>query len=125
MGIIKEFKCPSCHKTWRISVGHGRAHSTLKRVLGAFPPDIRKKIGEDAQKDPDPLFLFNYRASLCQQCQDILEVPVLDFIEPRQSYISPCPKCGGRTDIVEDERSVSCPRCRQAVLTVQETGHWD
>ena len=108
MGIIKEFKCPSCHKTWRISVGHGRAHSTLKRVLGAFPPDIRKKIGEDAQKDPDPLFLFNYRASLCQQC-----------------YISPCPKCGGRTDIVEDERSVSCPRCRQAVLTVQETGHWD
>ena len=125
MGLIKEFRCPSCRKEWKISTGHGRNHATLKRVLGAFPSDTRQRILTDVKKDSEPLFLFQYHTAVCHPCRSLVSVPVLRFLETGQTFKGKCPVCGGELEIPEDDSHILCPQCQKQSLTVQEIGHWD
>ena len=47
MGIIKEYKCSSCRKTWKLFTGHGMKHSTLNHILDIFPADLQVEILKD------------------------------------------------------------------------------
>lgn len=125
MGIIREFRCPSCHKTWRLSIGHGMVHGMLTRVLKIFPSDIQKKISEDIGSEEAPLFRFNYKIGACHQCKNMVAVPVFELIEQGQVYTAPCPKCGGEVTIEQESSSVLCPLCQDETLSVQDMGHWD
>lgn len=125
MGLIKEFRCSSCCKTWKIFTGHGKNHGILNQVLGAFPSDMKKEIIADIKGDLEPLFLFNYQTAVCHQCQSLSSVPVLRFLETEQSYMGKCPLCGGEAKILEDDSHILCPQCQKESLSVQEVGHWD
>ena len=94
MGKIREFTCPSCQKSWRINVGHGLRHATLENVIQAFPPEIQQKIKETAAKEQLPLFEFHYSAALCAQCQAVVSVPVIRFLQTGKQYTGVCPDCG-------------------------------
>lgn len=127
MGIIQEYKCPACRKTWRLFVGHGMNHNTLDHVLEAFPANIRHKVleTEGSSKNLDSLFLFNYRPAVCRQCQDIVAIPVLRFPESGHLYISECPECGNTPELLEESVNAFCPKCLKQNLSYKETGHWD
>lgn len=124
MGVVREYRCPSCEKTWKLWIGHGMKHGMLGRVMEAFPADIQKKILEGAGREL-PLFSFNYEASVCGHCGSVVAVPVLRLIESGQTYVGRCPECGGEAEPLGESARISCPGCRQAVLQVQDTGHWD
>ncbi len=125
MGIVQEYRCPSCRKTWKIFAGHGRVHCALSRVLLAFPADIQAKIREDIRQEQEPLFQFHYRPASCRQCQNIVAIPVLRFLENGHTYSTQCPECGGVPEILEEGAQTACPICQKEKLIFKETGHWD
>ncbi len=125
MGIMKEIRCPSCHRDWKAAVGHGRMHGKLDRAVEAFPEELQRKIRMDAGLGDEPLFLFNYRLAVCPECKDIVAVPFLRFLETGWEYVSPCPKCGGKAEVLEEDIPGICPNCQKAGLEAEETGHWD
>ncbi len=127
MGIIKEYKCSSCRKTWKLFTGHGMKHSTLNHILDIFPADLQVEIlkDEDVSGEFDSLFDFNYRPAICHQCQDIVAVPVLHFIESGHTYIAQCPECGNTVEFLEEDADTFCPKCLKHRLSSQEAGHWD
>ncbi len=79
----------------------------------------------DAGLGDEPLFLFNYRLAVCPECKDIVAVPFLRFLETGWEYVSPCPKCGGKAEVLEEDIPGVCPNCQKAGLEAEETGHWD
>ena len=126
MGIIQEYNCPTCRKTWKIFTGHGMNHSTLNRVLESFSMKIKAEILKENNISAgfEPLFDFNYRPAICHQCQNIVALPVLRFIESGRTYTGECPECGNPAEILETTSAI-CPKCLKQYLSCQETGHWD
>ena len=124
MGVIREFRCPSCEKTWKLSTGHGMRHGMLGRVMEAFPQDIQRKIVEDVGKSL-PLFTFNYEAAVCGQCRELVALPVLQLMDSGHTYRGRCPRCGGEPELLEEDSRVLCPACEKDRLGVQDVGHWD
>lgn len=125
MGRIQEYKCPSCHGFWKLFLGHGWNHGSIKQVLKVFSPELQNKIIAEAKGDPDPLFLFNYQAALCKDCQNLLAVPVIQFLETKRMFMPKCPDCGGDVEILAEDSDVICPRCKKEILCLQEIGNWD
>lgn len=125
MGVIRQYRCPSCQKEWQLLVGHGIKHGVFGRVMEAFSEDIQKKIVEEVDAGQLPLFHFNYQAALCRQCGTIGAVPVLKVIESGKSYVGSCPHCGGVPELFEEDARIVCPDCKKAELDIQDTGHWD
>lgn len=124
MGVIREFRCPSCEKTWKLALGHGMRHGMLGRVMEAFPQDIQRKIVENVGKSL-PLFTFHYKAAVCGQCRNLVALPVLELIESGHTYIGRCPQCHGEPELVKEESEMICPGCQEARVCVQDIGHWD
>lgn len=125
MGTVKEFKCPTCYGTWRLRVGHGMMHGSLKHVLETFPADIQQKILADIKGEQAPFFNFNYRAAECPQCQAIVAVPVIYLHETKQTYSSGCPECGNMPSMLPEDSAVICPHCKKGQLFIQNIGDWD
>lgn len=125
MGRIHEYKCPSCHGVWKLFLGHGWNHGSIKQVLKVFSPELQNKIITEAKGDPDPLFLFNYQAALCKDCQNLVAVPVIQFLETKKTFVEKCPDCGGDAEILAEDSDIICPRCKKENLCLQEIGNWD
>ena len=125
MGMIQEYQCPSCNEIWKVATGHGFIHGSFERVLEVFHANIQAKILKDANGDKDPLFQFHYRPALCRDCHSIVAVPVFRFLEHSGVYVTGCPKCGSITELIEDNRSITCPKCGKGSLSTEEIGCWD
>ncbi len=127
MGMIQTLTCPSCHESWEITTGHGILHSTLERVLKAFPQDTQMEIRQEVQGQLAPIFYFNYRMASCGRCKNIVAVPVIEFPESGRSYTSFCPQCGTSAELVilKEDASPTCPRCGTEALSVEDSGRWD
>ncbi len=130
MGKIREFTCPSCQKSWRINVGHGLRHATLENVIQAFPPEIQQKIKETAAKEQLPLFEFHYSAALCAQCQAVVSVPVIRFLQTGKQYTGVCPDCGSANsaslnDDLNGDSNSGIPNCSNQDRTAPNAGHQD
>lgn len=125
MGVIKEFTCPSCHKTWNLHLEHGLMHGDFKRVLKEFPADVQNEILENACVTPTPLFSFHYRAAICHHCEEVTAVPVMYLHETKQTYKAGCPICGRAVELMEKASEITCPKCKKNSLSSKEIGHWD
>ena len=125
MGVIRQLKCPSCHKEWQLCLGHGMRHGVLGRAMEAFSEDLQKKIVEEAQGGQLPLFHFNYKAAVCGRCRRVVAVPVLRLIETGQVFVGECPDCGGVVRVPEEGSPIICPSCGSGELDELDTGHWD
>ena len=126
MGVIRRYQCPSCKKTWELFVGHGMKHGILGRVMGTFPKDIQKKIAVEVQGEQLPLVDFQYEEALCKNCQELVAVPVLRFMERQKTFLGKCPNCGSETERLnlQEGSEADCPGCG-GYLKIQDTGHWD
>ena len=94
--------------------------------MGTFPKDIQKKIAVEVQGGQLPLFDFQYEEALCKNCQELVAVPVLRFMERQKTYLGKCPNCvseTGRLNLQEGPKA-DCPGCG-GCLEIQDTGHWD
>lgn len=127
MGMIQTFTCPACHESWEITTGHGIMHSTLERVLKAFPQDMQMAIRIEVQGQLAPIFHFNYCAASCSRCKNIVAVPVIYFPKSGRSYTSFCPQCSTAADleILKENASPICPRCKSSLLSAEDSGRWD
>ncbi len=86
---------------------------------------MQDKIRTDLKGEDAPLFDFNYRMAACPQCRAVVAVPILRLLETGQSYTSGCPKCGGRTQLLDETDPPVCPHCLKKGLAIQDIGHWD
>ena len=125
MGMIRQFRCPSCRAAWELHTGHGMRHGVLGRVMEAFSEEIREEIAKEARGGHLPLFRFDYRAAVCRQCRMVTAVPVLSLMEREKSYVGGCPRCGAQAEILDEDRPVRCPECQKEDLEMKVTGHWD
>lgn len=125
MGIIRQFQCPSCQKIWRLCIGQGMRHGILGEVIKAFPEDIQREMVREIQGRPLPLFDFRYRAAFCQNCQEIMAIPVLRLTEEDRFYIGRCDNCEGEVTFLDKDSPVRCPVCGEDFLEVEDIGHWD
>lgn len=126
MGVIRQYQCSSCRKKWELFVGHGMRHGILGRVMQTFPEDMQKDIAKEAQGGQLPLFDFQYKEAFCKDCQELVAVPVLRFMERQKIFIGKCPKCGSETKLLnlQEGSKADCPGCG-GCLEIQDTGHWD
>lgn len=125
MGVIRQYRCPSCQNEWQLAVGHGMKHGVLGRVMEAFSEDIQKKIIKEVDGGQLPLFHFNYEAAVCRQCRIVTAVPVLKFIESGKFYVGSCPQCGSVLEFPEEDTLIVCPDCEKAELDIRDVGRWD
>ena len=125
MGVIQQFSCPSCQKTWKLRTGHGTRHAALGQAMEVFSEDIQRKIVAEVKGGQMPLFSFGYQEAVCTHCKDVVALPVLRLVESGQTFIAGCPMCGSEAELVEEEASVNCPSCQKAKLAVKDVGHWD
>lgn len=124
MGRVREYTCSSCNKVWRVHTGHGMEHAILKNVLDAFPTDIQQKIILDTKEEQFPYFEFNYRPAVCQECQNIIAIPVIHLHQSGHTYSSTCHDCHKAVVIQEEEAKLSCPFCKE-IMSLREIGTWD
>lgn len=125
MGRISEFTCPSCNVSWKVRLGHGIGHAALENVLDIFPADIQRKILADTEEEQIPLFEFNYRAAVCEQCKKIVSVPSIYLHQKGYVYTGACTECGNAVIALNEGAEMVCPRCKTTVLSEKETGNWD
>jgi len=124
MGVVREFTCPSCHRSWKVFTGQGMMHSSLSAAAKTFPPDMQKQILMKA-REGEPLFLFQFQQAVCGYCGSVEAVPILHFPESEETLTGPCPQCGGEARIIHEGSFVTCPQCGEGILEEKETGHWD
>ncbi|MCI9594960.1 MAG: hypothetical protein HFG51_12655 [Lachnospiraceae bacterium] len=125
MGVIQQFSCPSCQKTWKLRTGHGIRHAALGQVMEVFSEDIQRKIVAEVTGGQLPLFYFGYQAAACEHCREMAAVPVLRLIESNQTFVADCPGCGSKVEVLEEDTLVNCPACQKAKLKEQDVGIWD
>lgn len=120
MGVIKEYECPSCHKTWRFKLGHGMQHGILNNVKQYFSPDVQDAIDEKIEGKEFPWYEFNILVGQCSKCKSLQSVSKLKL--ECGDFTTVCIKCG--EEIVMTDK-INCPDCENAILNCTDVGYWD
>lgn len=124
MGSIVKIICSSCHEEWDCKVGCGLLHGKLENAAEAYPEEIRKNILTYAAQTQFPQFDFSYQTALCEECLDIVSVPVMRLSQINMKYIGSCEACGKTVKLIEDVRQLNCPKCK-GILKTENAGQWD
>ena len=123
MGEIRKINCRNCDKTWEYRSGCGMMHARLGSVADLFEPDIAAQFMIYADKKPPVIFDFSFMPAKCEQCKDIVEIPVLNILEAR--YEGKCVSCNSDVKIITDLNKFNCPQCFSKELEQSVIGYWD
>ncbi len=130
MGRVYEGRCPECGYHQELFLGGGMMSVNLEISSGVLPAHEQEMIrGMRDRKEIAGFHVENYLAE-CSSCQEITGktlIEVTDQQETRHIFGEYCSSCGKKLEIYrENEKAaVTCPRCRQGILTLEECGLWD
>lgn len=125
MGVLVKITCRSCGADWQRGIGSGMMHGNLEKVAGLYPEKIKQEILRCAEQEDFPSYDFEYRLASCDQCKEVVSVPVLTLKKSGMTYIGTCAQCGREAQLMEKTEKTPCPVCHKASLKVEETGLWD
>lgn len=143
MGEIIKIVCQSCKGSWQCKTGCGIAHAKIEQVAGFYKEEVQNSILEKTGKQQFPLFSFGFWPVICETCQEIVSVPILELSKDKIKYTGTCTKCQSEiTGISADagwfgsdnqketgnwqgNYRLACPKCQSADLMVEKQGYWD
>ncbi|MCM1123716.1 MAG: hypothetical protein NC416_14125 [Eubacterium sp.] len=125
MGTIRKITCSTCKNEWQCMEGCGLAHGRLTAAAGVFSEEVRRDIAGKVGDEKFPIFDFKYRISACDQCGNMVSVPVLNLMDHDAEYMGVCPVCGSTAGTAAYSDGTPCPSCGAETLTSEEVGHWD
>ena len=125
MGELIKVTCPRCGQEWKCRRGHGKNHARLEVVCESFSENTQIQIKQLLVKNPFPLFQFDYRPIVCQDCKVVDSVPVLKMPKEQASFVGDCARCGKEVALELLEKPLECPICQAEVMEVQRIGFWD
>lgn len=91
-------------------------------IAKAMMEHVRNQILTDTEEEQIPLFEFNYRAAVCEQCKKIVSVPSIYLHQKDYVYTGTCAECENAVVALNEGAEIVCPCCKAAVLSEKETG---
>lgn len=133
MGEIINVRCKACKKEWQCFAGNGLLHGKKESILAAYSEEKRQQAERMLEASKIPAYDFQYRLAVCEQCQNVVAVPVLHAAEGGETCVGLCPLCGSETKYLCAEGQdmevwcgkTACPVCKNKALLAEDGGYWD
>ncbi len=124
MGKINKLICKTCGKIYYTKNGCGISHGRLENVIPNFNDMDKIEIEKLRKASLFPAFQFEYKSGYCKSCNQIVSVPVLDFMEEGKEFFGDCEVCG--SSLTKDSViNVKCPSCNHKQWDMEAEGQWD
>ena len=124
MGKKNKLICKTCGKIYDTKIGCGISHGRLENVIPIFNDKDRAEIEKLWKASLFPVFQFEYKSGYCRFCNQIVSIPVLNFMREEKEFFGDCEVCGH--SLKEDSvTEVLCPNCHNSQWDVIVDGRWD
>lgn len=103
----------------------------LEQIMTYFTEEDSKRIKYYQYESMIEHFQYNRQPSVCPGCRRIDATPTLELTLHYGETIefhAKCTYCNEEPEIlreISNEKSVTCPYCNEAMLTLQPAGYWD
>lgn len=124
MGKSCKLLCKECGKIYHTKNGCGISHGRLENVLSNFNDTDKAEIEKLGKVSLFPVFQFEYKSGYCKFCNEIVSVPVLNFIKEEKEFFGNCEVCN-RSLEKDSVANIKCPSCNHNQWDVVMDGYWD
>ncbi len=91
------------------------------------PESVWKEFNSKLEEGRVKRFVIENKAVYCKNCMEIFSATLFTYELSEggsSKYIAPCPECGKKAHILDNIKSIVCPKCGRK-MTAEPTGHWD
>jgi len=130
MGKMYKASCPDCGYETTLYLGAGLLSINLKRSALILPEEERVVLLRMTNDNGIKEFSIENKVTECPECQKIDSQMIIDITKQNGTthrFGTLCNTCKKGAIVHEDgaDGTYLCPKCRQHILELEETGVWD
>ena len=125
MGVIKNYRCPECGKSWEIHEGQGLGGANEAFVLKSFLEE--RQSGVKAALDMAGPFGWRlaFIPAVCNNCHNLTSIPKISLRPSGKVIYGNCGICTSDNFFEKESSDILCPSCGSKKLVCEEIGSWD
>ncbi len=130
MGELYRASCPACGYDTTLYLGAGFLSINLKRSASVLTEEERAVLLRMTDENEIKEYSIENKVTECTTCQKIDSQTIIDITRhdgTKCRFGKVCNTCKKEVTIYEDgaDGFYMCPKCRQHILELEETGVWD